>query len=349
MTELSETKAIPIAPMQTVQVTAVVRIFAIFAVVAALSGVVALTAGGYWLSTFTKSYCTVLAVLGCTLLYGQLGLVSLCQWALVGVGGWVALRVYHSFHPPFVVTMLAAGAGASVVGMIWGLPALRMRGLYLALATLMLAGAFQSLINVTRFPVGGPGFLGQVGASGNERVMMARPIFASSDVGYFLFCGVVVALAILLVELHRNAKPGRAWALIRKNEQMAMASGVRVVFYKAWAFALAGFLAGVGGALLAGTFGQLEPTGGFSPTDSIIIFIGTLLGGPGVWLGAFAGGVLTAVIPGLLVHLDVQTYLGFVIFGAALLLGLSDPIGIGGHLTNLAARLYARLVNPQAP
>jgi branched-chain amino acid transport system permease protein len=233
--------------------------------------------------------------------------------------------------------------------MIWGLPALRMRGLYLALVTLMLAGAFQSLITVTRFPVGGPGFLGQVGASGNERVMMARPIFASSDVTYFLFCGVVVALAILLVELHRNAKPGRAWALIRKSEQMAQASGVRVVFYKAWAFALAGFLAGVAGAMLAGTFGQLEPNSGFGPTDSIIIFIGTLLGGPGVWLGAFLGGVLTAAIPALLVDLDVQTYLGFVVFGVALLFGLSDPVGLGGHLTTLAQRLYSKLTSRPAP
>jgi len=202
---------------------------------------------------------------------------------------------------------------------------------------------------VTRFPVGGPGFLGQVGASGNERIMMARPIYASGDVAYFVFCGFVVALAILLVELHRRSKPGRAWALIRKSEEMAMASGVRIVFYKAWAFALAGFLAGMAGALLAGTFGQLDPTSGFGPTDSIIIFIGTLLGGPNVWLGAFVGGVLTAAIPALLVDLNVQTYLGFVIFGAALLLGLTDPVGLGGHLTTLAERLYARLVNRRAP
>jgi branched-chain amino acid transport system permease protein len=342
MTELGKTEAMPI-PVQASLGMAPIQIVAIFVVVAALSGVVAATAGGYWLSTFTKAYCMVLAVLGCALLYGQLGLVSLCQWALVGVGGWVALRVYHAYHPPFVITMLAGGVGASVIGMIWGLPALRMRGLYLAVVTLMLAGAFQTLITVTRFPVGGPGFLGQVGASGNERIMMARPIYAASDASFFVFCGVVVALAILLVELHRRAKPGRAWALIRKNEEMAMASGVRIVFYKAWAFALAGFLAGVAGALLAATFGQLEPNSGFAPTDSIIIFIGTLLGGPHVWFGAFIGGVLTAAIPALLTDLQVQTYLGFVIFGAALMAGLIDPVGLGGHLTRLAEWLYSRL------
>ena len=181
----------------------------------------------------------VMAVLGCALLYGQLGLVSLCQWALVGVGGWVSLRVYHSIHPPFFITILAGGVGASVIGMIWGLPALRMRGLYLALVTLMLAGAFQTLVFVISFPVGGPGFLGQVGASGNDRINMARPIFASSDTGYFLFVAVVTVLCIFLVEAHRRTTD--APGLICKSEQMAVASGVRIVFYKAWAFALSGF------------------------------------------------------------------------------------------------------------
>jgi branched-chain amino acid transport system permease protein len=228
-----------------------------------------------------------------------------------------------------------------VIGMIWGLPALRMRGLYLALVTLMLAGAFQSLVTVISFPVGGPGFLGQVGASGNDRINMARPFFASSDTAYFLFVAVVTVLCIFLVEIHRRSKPGRAWALIRKNEQMAAASGVRIVFYKAWAFALSGFLAGVAGALLAGLFGQLDGSA-FPTTTSIVIFIGTLLGGYDVWLGAFLGGVLTRFIPALLIDLNVNTNAGFMIFGAALLFALRDPLGLGGQLTLLAERLYGK-------
>jgi branched-chain amino acid transport system permease protein len=348
VTEIGKTESLSFVAPRGGEITPTVRVVAIVAVVAFISGIIALTSGGYWLSNFTQSYCLVLALLGCALLYGQLGLVSLCQWALVGAGGWVSLRVYHSFHPPFFVTILAGGIGASVVGLIWGLPALRTRGLYLALMTLMLAGAFQSLITVTSFPVGGPGFLGQVGGSANDRVMMARPIFATSDTRYFLFVAFMIVLAVLLVEAHRRTKPGRAWALIRKNEQMAQASGVRIVFYKAWAFALSGFLAGVAGALLAGNFGQLDPTSGFGPTDSIVIFIGTLLGGPNVWLGAFLGGILTRFIPALLIQFNVQTYVGFMIFGAALLFGLSDPVGLGGHLTGLAERLYAKFTARRA-
>jgi branched-chain amino acid transport system permease protein len=344
MTELGKTGELPLG----VDTRLGERLFAprniaIVVVVSAVTTIVAFTAGGYWLSNFTQAYCSVLALMGCALLYGQLGLVSLCQWALVGAGGWVALRVYHSFHPPFVITILAGGIGASVIGMLWGLPALRMRGLYLALVTLMLAGAFQVLISVTSFPVGGPGFLGQVGASGNDRIMIARPIYAQSDPAYFVFVGFVMMLGIFLVEAHRRSKPGRAWALIRKSEQMAMASGVHILFYKGWAFALSGFLAGVAGALLAGLFGQLDDSA-FAPTESITIFIGTLLGGTGVWLGPFLGGILTRFIPALLIDYNVNAYVGLLFFGMALMHALTQaPEGLGGQLTALAERLHAKL------
>jgi branched-chain amino acid transport system permease protein len=344
--EIGKAEAVALTVRAGPEITARLRVAAIIVVVGGVSGLIALTSGGYWLSNFTQAYCMTLAVLGCALLYGQLGLVSLCQWALVGVGGWVSLRVYHYIHPPFFVTILAGGVGASVIGMIWGLPALRMRGLYLALVTLMLAGAFQTLVTVISFPVGGPGFLGQVGASGNDRINMARPIFASSDSGYFLFVAGVTVLCILLVEAHRRTKPGRAWALIRKNEQMAIASGVRIVFYKAWAFALSGFVAGVSGALLAGLFGQLDGSA-FPATTSIVIFIGTLLGGYEVWLGSFLGGLLTRFIPALLIDLNVNTNVGFMIFGAALLFALRDPLGLGGQITILAERLYEKFRTPR--
>lgn len=341
MSEVSKIEALPLRAPAGPDITPAIRAIAIVAVVAVVTVAIALSCGGFWLSNFTQAYCMSLAVIGCALLYGQLGLVSLCQWALVGVGGWVSLRLYHSVHPPFIITVLAGGVGASFVGMIWGLPALRMRGLYLALVTLMLAGAFQTVVTVTSFPVGGPGFLGQVGASGNDRVMMARPIFASTDITYFVFVAFVTLLCIFLVEAHRRSKPGRAWALIRKNEQMAIAAGVRIVFYKAWAFALSGFLAGVAGALLAGLFGQLDASA-FPPTNSIVIFIGTLLGGYHVWLGAFLGGILTRFVPALLIDLNINTNVGFMIFGAALLFALRDPLGIGGQLAVLAERLYTQ-------
>ena len=105
-----------------------------------------------------------------------------------------------------------------------------------------------------------------------------------------------------------------------------MAAGVRVVFYKAWAFALSGFLAGVAGALLAGTFGQLDASA-FAPTDSIVIFIGTLLGGVDVWLGVFLGGILTRFVPALLIDFNVNAYVGLAFWRGA----DARPAGPGGH------------------
>jgi ABC-type branched-subunit amino acid transport system ATPase component len=204
-------------------------------------------ANSYWLSAATSAVALSLSVAGLAILYGQLGLVSLCQFALVGVGGWVTLRVGHAFHPPFEVSLLAGGVVASVVGLAFGLPALRLKGLYLALVTLMLAGAFQIIISAWGFPDGGDGFLGR--ADGSGRAMLSRPGIADGAVAYFLYVCLAATIGLLIAQWHKLGRPGRAWALIRKGETVAIASGVNVLTYKAWAFALSGFRAGIAGAL----------------------------------------------------------------------------------------------------
>ena len=90
-------------------------------------------ANAYWLKTLTSVVILALASLCVGVIYAQLGMVSLCQFALVGVGGWFALRLYHATHLPFEFSILAGGVSAAIFGLVFGLPALRMRGLYLAL------------------------------------------------------------------------------------------------------------------------------------------------------------------------------------------------------------------------
>lgn len=109
-------------------------------VILAVGALVPWLVNAYWIKTLTSSLALAIAAAGVALLYGQLGLVSLCQYALLGVGGWVALRVGHGLSWPFEACVLAGGLAAGVVGMLAGLPALRLKGLYLALVTLMLAG-----------------------------------------------------------------------------------------------------------------------------------------------------------------------------------------------------------------
>lgn len=324
------------------RVAPVAGIVAIPATMAVLTLAIALFANSFWLSASTSAFALALSMTGLAILYGQLGLVSLCQFALVGVGGWITLRVGHAFHPPFEVSMLAAGVGTSIVGLVFGLPALRLRGLYLALVTLMLAGAFQILIGAWGFPDGGEGFLGR--ASGAGRVMLPRPDIAMAAVPYFLYVSFVVTLGLMLAHWHKQARPGRAWALIRKGETVAIASGVNVLIFKAWAFGLSGFLAGISGALLAGNVGQLDGRA-FSAFESLNLFALAIVGGVYNWFGAIIAGLLLRALPALLNDLGIDGYVTIGIFGVALLHALATaPAGIAGQMAGLIA-LVRRLVS----
>ncbi|OWV98029.1 branched-chain amino acid ABC transporter permease [Rhizobium sp. R693] len=305
------------------------------------AAMVAFLANSFWLSAATSAVALSLSVAGLAILYGQLGLVSLCQFALVGVGGWVTLRVGHAFHPPFEVSLLAGGIVASVVGLAFGVPALRLRGLYLALVTLMLAGAFQIVISAWGFPDGGPGFLGRADGSGRE--MLARPAMADGETAYFLYVCTAAAIGLLIAQWHKLARPGRAWALIRKGETVAVASGVNVLVYKAWAFALSGLLAGLAGGLLAGNVGQLDGRA-FGAFESLNLFALAIVGGVFNWYGALIAGLLLRAVPALLTDLGIDGYVTIGIFGVALFHALATaPTGIAGQIAVLIARLNSGL------
>ena len=128
----------------------------------------------YWLNTFSTVACLTLVAGTVALLYGQLGMVSLAQFALSGVGGWFCLRLVHGTGMPFELALVLGALIAGLFGLILGLPALRMRGLYLALLTLMIAAAVQVVVNVIGFPDGGPGWTGHV--SNGQRVHIGHSI-----------------------------------------------------------------------------------------------------------------------------------------------------------------------------
>lgn len=291
-----------------------------------------------YLRVFISSVIFAIAAIGTAVLYARLGLVSLAQVALVGVGGWVTLRMWHATGLPFEANMLAGAFVSAVVGMLIGLPALRMRGLFLALITLMAAAGFEILVTGTQFPNGGDGVLGIAVTS----IFMPRPLLAESDEAMLRYVCVVALLCFLLVEINRRTRPGRAWALIRKSEACAMASGVNVAFYKAWGFALAGFIAGVAGALLAATLGVLDATT-FPASESILLFALTVVGGAYSWLGQILTGMLFRAAPALLNDIGVNGHLAYVIFGAGLLHALiTAPSGIAGQILDGIRQLARR-------
>ena len=294
---------------------------------------------GYWLRTFISATALVLASLSVSLLYAQVGMISLAQYALLGVGGWFALRIAHGTDLPFEVALLGGGVAAALFGLVTGLPALRMRGLYLAIITLMTAGAIQVFISAFSFPDGRGGILGN---GAGARSMMERPLLAATDAAYFRYAVVVVAICFLLVWINVQGRPGRAWAMIRRGEICALAGGVNIVAYKVWAFTLAGFLAGISGGLLAGGVGQLDGSA-FPASQSILLFAITVIAGAYSWIGPIIAGLLLRAFPALLNDFHLDGNIANIVFGAGLLHALiTAPNGIAGQVTDLVKGIAKR-------
>ena len=224
-------------------------------------------------------------------------MISLGQIALLAIGTWTATRLNYAFHLPFPVLLLVTGAITCAVGVLIGLPALRLSGLYLALITLMVAGAVNIVLTAVNFPNGGGGFTGHTSSidiSGLAPVR--RPSGAAGDTAYYRYVVIVCALMFLLALVHFAAKPGRAWASIRESEPSALAAGVNITLYKMWAFALASFMTGVAGCLLASQLGQ--PTiYGFPIQDSLILLAIVLIGGIFTLWGAVVAGIFMQLVP----------------------------------------------------
>ena len=211
----------------------------------------------YYVDAWTQVAIYSIVALGLGLLVGRVGMVSLGQGAVLAMGAWIAARLLFATSLPFPIVLLLAGLITMVLGTLVGLPALRMSGLYLALITLMLAGAITVALATINFPNGGHGFTGYNGASVHIP-QIRRPSVALADTAYFRYCVVVAILMFLLVLGHIRGRPGRAWAAIRQSEAAALTAGINTTFYKLWAFALASFVTGVAGGLVAGSFRYLN-------------------------------------------------------------------------------------------
>lgn len=296
--------------------------------------------GSYWINVFTSAACFTMAAAGVAFMYARLGMVSLTQVGLMGIGGWVALRLNYLLPFPFEVNLILAALATMVCGWILALPALRMRGLYLALVTLMAAGGLEIIFATFQFPNGGTGFWGvKIGSTDPFR----GPALAQTPEAYLRYVVVMVTLGFLLIEAHRRTAPGRAWALIRRSEAAAMAAGVNVTLYKTWAFGISGLLAGASGALLAGSLGLLDD-GTFRSSESIMLFALAVVGGSRYWLGPVIAAFLYRILPALLSTWGVSADLAYVIFGAGLLHAIiTAPDGIAGQIMGAARALTRRL------
>ena len=309
--------------------------------------------GSDWTTTFTSVAIYSVVAAGLGILYGRVGMISLGQIAVLALSTWIGARLAFATSLPFPVLLLLTGLITGFIGVIIGLPALRLSGLHLALVTLMFAGAMKVILDNTNFPNGGPGFLGYVPPGSLEPIQpVRRPDWAVGDASYYRYTVVVCALMFGLALLHISGKPGRAWAAIRESEPGALAAGVNVTLYKLWAFGLASFMTGVVGCLLAAQE-QNPTTYGFGTQDSLTIAATSLIGGVFSLWGAVVAGAFAQLVPFLFqTQWGIDVNFVYVIFGVGLLqVLLTAPGGLVQQfpkdMANLGRLLYRLVRRPR--
>ncbi|HYM71136.1 MAG TPA: branched-chain amino acid ABC transporter permease, partial [bacterium] len=210
-----------------------------------------------------------------TLMAGQL---SLGNAALAAIGGYTAAILTRDLHVALWPAVLAGAAVATAVAVVIGIPSLRLRGIYLALATL----AFGEVVRAAAL---------NLKITGGALGLIGIPALA----GFWQVYGALVAAAFFFYRLERS-RVGRAFAAIREDEAAAQAMGIKVTHYKVLAFAIAGCLAGVAGGLSVHFTYVITPSQA-SFTEAVNILTFAIVGGTSTFAGPIAGGILLTVLP----------------------------------------------------
>lgn len=293
--------------------------------------VLALALPPYWLFLGISALVTAVALLGLGVVSGSAGMVSLCQMSFAAVGGWVVAELNQLSAPGGLLAWIAVGGLASVpFGILIGLPALRLRGVHLAVVTLGFAAAGDSVLQQVGFP----------GSSSYQPI--SRPAFLASDQRYFVMSGLVfIALAICLAAAARR-RTGAAWRVVRFSERATAAAGYSVARTKLTAFAVSAFIAGVSGGLLAGQVGLLAAQS-FTTSQSLLLYVLAVMLGAQFVDGALAGGMLSVVVTALLTRFSVNQNWAGVAFG----IGAVQALASGSSLSeDVRRRLSARRTRP---
>ncbi len=272
-----------------------------------------------------------IAALGLQIVTGYAGLISLGQGGFMLVGAYVTaiLSVDHGWRDLYTIPL--AGLITGALGFLFGFPALRLRGVYLALATFAIPIALVALAKKYA------GFTGGVGGKSLTRVLSGHTAYLTT----WPIAGAMFLLAWLLLQ----GKLGRAFRTVRESEIAAVSSGINIALTKTLAFGISAFFAGVAGSLYAIIIGFVNPDT-FAVNLSLLILIGVVVGGLGSLLGVVAGAIFIEYVP--LYAPDILSWVekplgspldpkragaGAAVYGLILLLVLyAFPTGIAGLL-----------------
>ena len=294
----------------------------------------------YWVNAiFLPFLIYSIAAIGLNILTGYCGQVSLGTGGFMAVGAYATYKLMTSFpEVSMVVHILLAGGITAFVGVLFGLPSLRIKGFYLAVATL--AAQFFLVWLFNRVP-----WFYNNSASGQinspERTFFGIPITGANTEPWavYLFCLVFVALSAVVARNLTRGAMGRKWMAIRDMDIAAEIIGVNPLTAKLSAFAISSFFVGVSGALFFSVYlGAVEVGEVFGINKSFLVLFMIIIGGLGSIFGSFAGAAFLVLLPVLLKNVlvtglgwptDIAAHLEFMIVGALIIVFLiMEPHGI---------------------
>jgi branched-chain amino acid transport system permease protein len=285
------------------------------------------------------------AVAGLTVLIGMSGQISIGHGAFMAIGGYAAALLLLHLHWPLELVFAAGVVIAALAGAIFGIAAARLRGPYLAGATLMLAVALPTVAN--QYP-------GIFGGDQGLTVTITTPAFLGASFPptrwlAWLTCAAALITLVLLANLGRS-RVGRSWRAVRDDEVAAALSGLNVARLQVLAFVVSAACAGLGGALLAVVSGIVAP-GAYTLTLSVGLLTAAVLGGLGTLPGAVWGALVLVLVPSYLTNVAASHGLSgaasssvpIAAYGVVLIVVmLTFPAGIQGALSRLFGRLLGR-------
>lgn len=233
----------------------------------------------YFLRLLIGAAITVIICLGLNILTGYCGQLNIGQSAFVMTGAFTSALLNSRLGWPFWVTVIPAGIAAAIVGAIFGIPSVRLKGLYLALTTLG-AQIILTWVALFGFPITAAGF-------SVDPIRIGSVVFDTPEKFYYIAMAFTVVMTFFAKNMMRS-KPGRAFIAVRDNDKAAEGMGIDIYRYKLLAFAICTFYAGVAGSLLVHymMWAQLET---FTLQDSIWYVVMIIVGGLGSIEGTIFG------------------------------------------------------------
>ncbi len=244
--------------------------------------------GNFWLNKINLIGITLIAATGLNILVGYCGQLSIGQVGFIAVGAYSSAILTGKLGLPFPVSFICSGLMAGIIGLVFAIPSVRVKGFYLAITSIAAQFIIVWIIQKWTGLTGGTNGLTVPDAS------IGSLVFNSQKSFFYLIIGVAVICVFLAKNLART-RVGRAFIAIRDNDLAAEVMGVNLFYYKMLAFFIGCFMAGIAGSLLAHWSVSISPDN-FSFSESILYVGMIIIGGLGTTLGPILGVVLIRLL-----------------------------------------------------